>query len=147
MKMKENEDFVLVGHLQVLDEALSSLYTERVSGRYFLFVRIYEDNDDDTFVLAQVRPSTVIDYIDGKVGLKRIFALSPSFYYKHRGGAGLHQRDFVPIAHNEVGRMLQEDGLDDLFSTALACNSVGIKDYLKKDVYFVGGSKHGEHTK
>ena len=62
--MEENEDFVLVGHLQVLDEALSSLYVERVSGRYFLFVRIYENNDDDTFVLAQVRPSTIIDYID-----------------------------------------------------------------------------------
>ena len=82
MKMKRNEDIILVGHLQVLDEALSSLYSDRRSGQYFLFVRVYEDNDDNTFVLTQVQPSLVLDYIDGKVGLKKIFSFSPSFYYR-----------------------------------------------------------------
>ena len=49
MKTKKNEDFILVGHLQVLDEALSSLYSDRNSGQFFLFVRVYEDEDDNTF--------------------------------------------------------------------------------------------------
>lgn len=64
MKKKKNEDFILVGHLQVLDEALSSLYSDRKSGQYFLFVRVYEDDNDNTFVLTQVQPSVVLDYID-----------------------------------------------------------------------------------
>lgn len=134
MKMKRNEDFILVGHLQVLDEALSSLYSDRRSGQYFLFVRVYEDNDDNTFVLTQVQPSVVLDYIDGKVGLKKIFSLSPSFYYRQVAKTTLRREDFVPIDHKEADRKLQDDGLDDTFNMALANNSVGIKNYLCKIV-------------
>ncbi len=133
-KMKNNEDFILIGHLQVLDEALSSLYSDRKNGQYFLFVRIYEDNDDNTFVLTQVQPTDVINYIDGKVGLKQIFSHSPSFYYKQNAGANLCSKDFVPIAPDETNKILQEDGLDDTFNMALANNSVGIKNYLRKVV-------------
>ena len=134
MKMKKNEDFILVGHLQVLDEALSSLYSDRKSGQYFLFVRIYEDNDDNTFVLTQVQPSVVLDYMDGKVGLKQIFDRFPSFYYKQNAKTGLRKEDFVPIDNKEADRKLQGDGLDDTFNMALANNSVSIKDYLRKVV-------------
>lgn len=137
MKTKKNEDFILVGHLQVLDEALSSLYAERKSGLFFLFVRIYENNDDNTFVLTQVKPYTVVDYIDGKVGLKRIFSNSQSFYYKYSGHGGVRRKDFVPINHDEANLMLQEDGLDDTFSMALADNSVGIKEYLRNITHFI----------
>lgn len=134
MKMKRNEDFILVGHLQVLDEALSSLYSDRRSGQYFLFVRVFEDNNDNTFVLTQVQPSVVLDYIDGKVGLKQIFSLSPSYYYKQDVGNGLCKEFFVPIDNKEVDKKLQDDGLDDTFNIALANNSVGIKNYLRKVV-------------
>lgn len=134
MKMKKNEDFILVGHLQVLDEALSSLYSDRNSGQFFLFVRVYEDENDNTFVLTQVQPSVVLDYIDGKVGLKQIFSLSPSYYYKQVVRNSLRKEDFVPIDNMEVDRKLQDDGLDDIFNIALAANSVGIKNYLRKVV-------------
>ena len=102
MKKKKNEDFILVGHLQVLDEALSSLYSDRKSGQYFLFVRVYEDEDDNTFVLTQVQPSVVLDYIDGKVGLKQIFSLSPSYFYKQVVQNCMRREDFVPIDYQEV---------------------------------------------
>lgn len=134
MKMKKNEDFILVGYLQVLDEALSSLYSDRNSGQFFLFVRVYEDENDNTFVLTQVQPSVVLDYIDGKVGLKQIFSLSPSYYYKQVVRNSLRKEDFVPIDNMEVDRKLQDDGLDDIFNIALAANSVGIKNYLRKVV-------------
>ena len=134
MKTKKNEDFILVGHLQVLDEALSSLYSDRNSGQFFLFVRVYEDEDDNTFVLTQVQPSVVLDYIDGRVGLKQIFSLSPSYYYKQVARNCLRKEDFVPIDNMEVDRKLQDDGLDDTFNIALADNSVGIKNYLRKVV-------------
>lgn len=134
MKKKKNEDFILVGHLQVLDEALSSLYSDRKSGQYFLFVRVYEDDNDNTFVLTQVQPSVVLDYIDGKVGLKQIFSLSPSYFYKQVVQNCMRREDFVPIDDQEVDRKLQDDGLDDTFNMALANNSVGIRNYLRKVV-------------
>ena len=134
MKKKKNEDFILVGHLQVLDEALSSLYSDRKSGQYFLFVRVYEDDNDNTFVLTQVQPSVVSDYIDGKVGLKQIFSLSPSYFYKQVVQNCMRREDFVPIDNQEVDRKLQDDGLDDTFNMALANNSVGIRNYLRKVV-------------
>lgn len=134
MKKKKNEDFILVGHLQVLDEALSSLYSDRKSGQYFLFVRVYEDDNDNTFVLTQVLPSVVLDYIDGKVGLKQIFSLSPSYFYKQVVQNCMRREDFVPIDNQEVDRKLQDDGLDDTFYMALANNSVGIRNYLRKVV-------------
>ena len=134
MKTKKNEDFILVGHLQVLDEALSSLYSDRKSGQYFLFVRAYEDDNDNTFVLTQVQPSVVLDYIDGKVGLKQIFSLSPSYFYKQVVQNCMRREDFVPIDNQEVDRKLQDDGLDDTFNMALANNSVGIRNYLRKVV-------------
>lgn len=134
MKKKKNEDFILVGHLQVLDEALSSLYSDRKSGQYFLFVRVYEDDNDNTFVLTQVQPSVVLDYIDEKVGLKQIFSLSPSYFYKQVVQSCMRREDFVPIDNQEVDRKLQDDGLDDTFNMALANNSVGIRNYLRKVV-------------
>lgn len=134
MKKKKNEDFILVGHLQVLDEALSSLYSDRKSGQYFLFVRVYEDDNDNTFVLTQVQPSVVLDYIDGKVGLKQIFSLSPSYFYKQVVQNCMRRENFVPIDNQEVDRKLQDDGLDDTFNMALANNSVGIRNYLRKVV-------------
>ena len=134
MKKKKNEDFILVGHLQVLDEALSSLYSDRKSGQYFLFVRVYEDDNDNTFVLTQVQPSVVLDYIDGKVGLKQIFSLSPSYFYKQVVQNCMRREDFVPIDNQEVDRKLQDDVLDDTFNMALANNSVGIRNYLRKVV-------------
>lgn len=134
MKKKKNEDFILVGHLQVLDEALSSLYSDRKSGQYFLFVRVYEDDNDNTFVLTQVKPSVVLDYIDGKVGLKQIFSLSPSYFYKQVVQNCMRREDFVPIDNQEVDRKLQDDALDDTFNMALANNSVGIRNYLRKVV-------------
>lgn len=134
MKKKKNEDFILVGHLQVLDEALSSLYSDRKSGQYFLFVRVYEDDNDNTFVLTQVQPSVVLDYIDGKVGLKQIFSLSPSYFYKQVVQSCMRREDFVPIDNQEVDRKLQDDALDDTFNMALANNSVGIRNYLRKVV-------------
>ena len=134
MKKKKNEDFILVGHLQVLDEALSSLYSDRKSGQYFLFVRVYEDDNDNTFVLTQVQPSVVLDYIDGKVGLKQIFSLSPSYFYKQVVQKCMRREDIVPIDNQEVDRKLQDDGLDDTFNMALANNSVGIRNYLRKVV-------------
>ena len=110
------------------------MYSDRNSGQFFLFVRVYEDDNDNTFVLTQVQPSVVLDYIDGKVGLKQIFSLSPSYFYKQVVQSCMRREDFVPIDNQEVDRKLQDDGLDDTFNMALANNSVGIRNYLRKVV-------------
>ena len=46
----------------------------------------------------------------------------------------MRREDFVPIDNQEVDRKLQDDGLDDTFNMALANNSVGIRNYLRKVV-------------
>ena len=128
-----NDEFKLVGHLQVLDEALSSLYSSQQGGKLFLFVRIYEDCDDSTFLLSEVRPSIVIDYIERKVGLKQIFSHSPSYYYKRKENMHtLYSKDFISIGVEEVYSKLLDGSLDDLFSYELACNSIGIKRHLQE---------------
>ncbi len=128
-----NDEFILVGHLQVLDEALSSLYSDRQSGKLFLFVRIYEDCDDSTFLLSEVHPSVVLDYIERKIGLKQIFSHSPSYYYKRTEHMRtLYRKDFITIGLDEVNSKLHDGSLDDLFSSKLACNSIGIKRYIQE---------------
>lgn len=130
---KKNDDFVLVGHLQVLDEALSSLYSDRSNGEWFIFVRVYEDTDDGTYVLAETKPSIVLDYMNGSIGLTSIFSSSPSFYYRTSNNNHVLKRsDFIPIDNGTAEQKLKEDALDDHFDKALADNSVGIKRYLKE---------------
>lgn len=130
---KMNEDFILVGHLQVMDEALSSLYSDRTNGKFFLFVRIYEDCDDNTYLLSEVLPSAIIDYMDGKIGLKQIFSFNPSFYYKRTTQPTLYRKDFQTINAEEAHtKLLESSSLDDFFSMSLACDCSTIKNYLRK---------------
>lgn len=132
MKTKKGKygDFVLVGHLQVFDEPLSSLYYERGNGEYYLFVRVFEENDVLAYILAKVSSSLVMDYMDGKVGLKQIFKFVPAFCYRNIGGEKRNKICFMPITAQDAEQMLKDDGLDDKFMPELACNSVSIRNYL-----------------
>ena len=46
-----------------MDEPLSSLYADRVSGKYFLSVRLYEDIDEDSYLFSEVIPELVLKYL------------------------------------------------------------------------------------
>lgn len=52
--MKQHDEFMLIEHLQVMDEPLSSLYADRKSGKYFLSVRLYENIEDKSYLFRRL---------------------------------------------------------------------------------------------
>lgn len=129
--MKKNEDFLLVGHLQVMEEPLSSLYTDSISGKFFLFVRICEGLSDDAFVLSEVKPNSVLEYMNGRLGLKSIFLNSPTFYYKKGEDIALTSSQFLPLSQDQAVLRINNDYPNDMFDRRLAYRSVSLKNYLK----------------
>lgn len=128
--MEKNNNFELVGHLQVMDEPLSSLYADKVSGNMYIFVRIFEDMDNASFVLSEVSPSIVVDYMDGKVGLKSIFSNHKAYYYVYQNKQ-LSLSDFRPLTNEDATSRLSMDGLDDMYDRTLSYRSVPLKQYLR----------------
>jgi len=129
--MIQHDDFILIGHLQVMDEPLSSLYTDRLNGKYFLSVRLYEDIEDESFLFSEVVPELVLKYMSGQLGLMALFETEPSFYYRVEGRRVLHFKNFLPLSREEGCKRLLEDGsLDDMYDKQLAYRSVNLKNYL-----------------
>lgn len=125
-----NNGIRLVGHLQVLDEPLSSLYTDSSSGLYYLFVRLFEDTQYSTFVLTEVTPHEVVDYMEGRVGLRGMFSHGTSYYYQNHGEE-LRVSDFKRLSSANVYKKLESDGLEDKFDQHLSYRMVPLKQYLK----------------
>lgn len=134
--MRKNEDFRLVGHLQVMEEPLSSLYMDNISGLFYLFVRLFEETTFSTFILTEVAPHEVVDYMEGRLGLRGIFSLRDAYYYQHQSEK-LHSSDFKLLSIDKTFEMLEADGLDDKFDRHLSYRMVPMKQYLKKIVYTI----------
>lgn len=128
--MNTNETISLLGHLQVLDEPLSSLYADRTRGVLYLFVRLFEATPVSTFILTEVTPTQVMDYMEGRLGLNGIFKNNKAFYY-----VGVHvtlnATDFKPLTKAKACEKLGNNGLDDMFDRQLAYRSVPLKQYLR----------------
>lgn len=131
--MEKNNNFELVGHLQVMEEPLSSLYADKGSGIMYIFVRIFEDMDNESFILSEVSPSVIVDYMDGKVGLKSIFSNHKAYYYINNN-TQLSLSDFHPLTNEDATSRLSMDGLDDLYDRSLSYRSVPLKQYLRRIV-------------
>lgn len=130
--MKQHDEFVLIEHLQVLDEPLSSLYADRKSGKYFLSVRLYENIKDKSYLFSEVVPELVLKYMNGQLGLKALFKTKPSFYYRVDGQHVLSLINFLPLSQEESCKRLSTDGsLDDMYDTHLAYRSANLKNYLR----------------
>lgn len=125
--------FILIGHLQVLEVPLSSLYTNKHNDRYYMAVRVFEESDNE-YILSEVLPKEVLDYMDGKIGLREIFTQNRTYSFTKKR-ADLSERGMKPIATNVADAMLREDGLEDLYDKRLSHNSWAIKSYLRKLVY------------
>ena len=124
-------EFILIGHLQVLDEALSSLYLDTTDGKYYLFVRTYENEDAPTYVLCEVNLASIIEYMEGHIGLKQIFSFYNAFYYTH-SDTKLNKEALLPITPSKASKLLSDDGLEDMFDTQLAYKSVALKNHIKQ---------------
>lgn len=122
-------NFVLLGHLQVFDEPLSSLYSETNSKKLYLFVRLFNEDDQESYVLCDISPIMVVSYMDGKIGLDEIFSKNQTYYYEKKNEE-LAFSDFSFIENNKAVEFLKMDGLDDYFDKSLSYKSVPLKQYL-----------------
>lgn len=130
--MKPHDEFVLIGHLQVLDEPLSSLYADCKSGKYFLSVRLYEDINIKSYMLLEVYPKLVLKYMNRQIGLKDLFESETSFYYKADDEHVFCYSNFIPLTKKESRMLLSKDGsLDDMYDIDLAYRSTNLKIYLR----------------
>lgn len=130
--MKQHDEFVLIEHLQVLNEPLSSLYADSKSGKYFLSVRLYENIKDKSYLFLEVVPELILKYMNGQIGLKKLFKTKPSFYYRVDGQHILSLVNFLPISQEEsCKRLSTNSSLDDMYDIHLAYRSSNLKNYLR----------------
>lgn len=129
--MKQYSEFVLIEHLQVMDEPLSSLYADRESGKYFLSVRLYEDIEEESYLFSEVVPELVLKYMGRQLGLRALFEAETSFYYRTNNQQVLSLTNFTPLSREESYRRLSAEGsLDDMYDIHLAYRSAYLKRYL-----------------
>lgn len=130
--MGKSDDMILVGHLQVMDEPLSSLYSVRKSGKFFISIRLYEDNEEKSYMFAEIAPKSVLEYMNGQLGLKEIFCVVPSFYFRKNNAQSLSIESLQRLSLEDSCRMFaNEASLGDLFDNNLAYKSVSLKNYLR----------------
>lgn len=131
--MMQRCKFVLIEHLQVSDEPLSSLYADRESGKYYLSVRLYEDMVGKSYLFLEVTPDLVLKYMNRQIGLKVLCKMKTSFYYRADGHYISSINNLLPLSQEEGCRKLSVDGsLDDMYDIHLAYRSVNLKNYLAR---------------
>lgn len=130
--MDLNDSMKLIGHLQVMDEPLSSLYYECKIGRFFISIRLYEDNDVESYMFAEITPKSVLEYMNGKLGLKDIFCVVPSFYFSMSNTCSLSLESLQPLSLEDSCRLFTDEAsLGDMFDINLAYKSVSLKNCLR----------------
>ena len=127
MKKENNNLLELVGHLQVTDQPLLSLYVTQSGETLFFFYRLRKNE----YYLTEVTPSDVIAYLDEKMGLLQIFMASDDYLYHHKSRHAAATSDFISIdetKRNELQRRIRNfDVYDDLFGL----DEIKVRHYLK----------------
>lgn len=106
MKKENNNLLELVGHLQVTDQPLLSLYVTQSGETLFFFYRLRKNE----YYLTEVTPSDVIAYLDEKMGLLQIFMASDDYLYHHKSRHAAATSDFISIdetKRNELQRRIR----------------------------------------
>jgi len=126
------ENFRLIGHLQVIDEPLVSLYTNLGDSKLYLFVRDYEH--DGAFMLAEVKANDVLEYFENKLGLFSLFNSRIGYSYLSHEGCVLSTHDFIPINNIEKERFLHNVQSFDMFDKMYGLDEVFTRHYLRDRV-------------
>lgn len=121
----------LVGHLQVLDEALVSLY--KYNDEYYIAIRLYEEDDNESWLFVLTSPNFVVAYIDRLFGLHTLLLDMPCYYFVNDGELTF---DKLKQIENEKAFKLfnKYAAVKHRFSKEMAYKSVGLKQHLKKQI-------------
>lgn len=127
-----NEQLNLVGHLQVMDEPLASLYVDHACGRYYLLVRLYVNVTKPTFLVAQVSLSQILKYMRQEIGLSDIFNHSDAFLFSAMDLTDFSSSMLVPLQRAKALKLLKTDDVDNLFDKHLSYKYVALKNYINQ---------------
>ncbi len=126
--MNQN-DLILIGHLQVLDESLTAVYKNKRNGRFYISVRIFDSNDYD-ILLIECQPSIVLDYMEKKIGLHTIIDEYCTASYILTN-SHTDRKKICPVETNLIKKMMEQNTIPDMFDSRLAYHSWALKTYIK----------------
>lgn len=127
-----NEQLYLVGHLQVMDEPLASLYVDHTTGRYYLLVRLYVNVMKPTFLVAHVSLFQVLKYMRQEIGLKDIFNHSDAYLFSSMNLTIFSSSMLVPLQRAKALELLKKDDVDNMFDKHLSYKYVALKNYINQ---------------
>lgn len=140
MKKENSEILELVGHLQVTDQPLLSLYVTQSGEALFFFYRLKRNE----YYLTQVTPCEVIAYLDDKLGLAQIFTESEDYLYHHRARHTASTSDFLRIEDTKreelQSRIKSFDRYDDVFGL----DEIRVRHYLRERMTATNNEPHKE---
>lgn len=126
--MKQN-DLILIGHLQVLDESLTAVYKNKRNGRFYMSIRTFDSNDYD-ILLIESHPSIVLDYMEKKIGLHTIINEYCTVSYILTNSHTCRKK-IRPVETNLIKKMIEQNTIPDMFDSRLAYHSWALKKYIK----------------
>ncbi len=121
-------DFILIGHIQVLDESILSLYYNFISDRYFLFIKILTDNDEDKcIILVETKIKDIIDYMNRIITINDIFNNTDNYHLFN-----LKDNSDKILNKQELQDLCEENFIPYTFDKYLAYRSIPLKNILYK---------------
>ena len=106
--MKQVNDIIFVGDLQVYTESYASLYYSGSTKTYFISVRLSSiDNPEKKYATTIISPKQIVDYLNDKIGLRTILSegiytsASPKPNVKTIKKTGLKQEDISRLLTKE----------------------------------------------
>lgn len=126
--MKQN-DLILIGHLQVLDESLTAVYKNKRNGKFYVSIRTFDSSDYD-ILLIESHPSIVLDYMEKKIGLHTIINECCTVSYILTN-SNTCRKNIRPVETNLIKKMIEQNTIPDMFDSRLAYRSWALKKYIK----------------
>lgn len=127
MKNDNRNMLELVGHLQVIDQPLLSLYVSQSGDALFFFYRLRINE----FYLTEVSANEVIEYLDERLGLVEIFSESKDYLYHHRSKRYARTSDFVPVDGDRRSALQIEMKVFDKYDDVFGLDEIKVRHYLQ----------------
>ena len=124
----KQDDLILIGHLQVLDESLVAIYKNKINDRFYMSIRTFDSNEYD-ILLIECTPSIVLDYMEKKIGLHTIInEYCTSSYVTNSHTC---RKEILPVEINLIKKMIEQNAIPDMFDSRLSYHSWALKTYIK----------------
>lgn len=127
---KEDGDMVLLGHLQVCEDVMTSVYHNRRIDKYYLSIRLFQFDDKEKYLILDVSPDDILKHMNGDIGLLYFTMNRKGYLYDHTEHISLKTENMVPISNEECRELFYDSSVENRFNKDFAYKSVSLKQYL-----------------